>query len=247
MREVWSIVCNEGDTVGARSVASLARALTTHGKRVLVLELATFCPTLDFAFDVAERVVYTLSDVGRISGHDVFLQPAPCGCRGVKPENIMFVPCSVGEELDDPSRIRDLLHAANADVTLILASPAHASLARAVSDGVLLMTRTDAPLLRCAAAVASSAEFDGLVLCDFVPTRDKIKKMPSLLDIADMTTLPVFAVLPRESGFEMASAAGKDFRAAIGNLTERLLGKQIPLLRGIRIEGMRKRKFFERI
>ena len=247
MREVWSIVSTEGDTVAARFVSALARALTTHEERVLVLELATLCPTLDFAFGVAERVVYTIFDVGRVSAEETFLHPAPCGCRGVKPENIMFVPSAVGETLWEADPIRSVIASADADITLILTSPSYAALARTVSDGMLLMAKTDAPLLRCATGIASTEDFDGLVLFDFVPTREKIKKMPSLLDIADMVALPIFGILPRESGFEMSSTAGKDFRTAVGNMAERLLGKQIPLLRGIRTEGMRKQKFFERI
>lgn len=244
MLGVWSIVCPVSDTVGARLTAAMARCLSARSKRVLVLELSFSCPSLDLALGVSEKVVYTISDVGRISPAEVFLSPCKSGRAPKTDENILFVPCAVGEMLADVDQIRAVLHAAEADIALILADPASASVARSVSSGSLLLSGTDAAHLRSASYLSSFQAFDGLVLTDFVPTCEKIREIPALTDIADMTALPLFGILPRESGLETVSPEGKDFHKAVENMVARLCGEQVALLHGIPLEGVRKKRFF---
>lgn len=237
MLGAWSIVHGTDKTPGAVFAAALAERLAAHGKRVLLFELSPSAPALDILLGVSERVVYTLADLPRISPEDAALTVR---------ENLCFIPLGVGEAADS-AQIRTAVSAMTPDVVLFSAERASLALAREVSDGVLLLTDASPIGLRAASALAENGDFDGFVLGDFVPTREWVKKTPSLIALADMLGLPLFGILPRIDPNNTYETMGKDFLSAVENMAGRLSGESIPLLRGIPIEGMRRRTFFERI
>lgn len=238
---VWSIVSPYAERTGAALVAALARSLSLHGRRVLVFDLSPTAPALDVAFEVSERVVYTLPDVGHLAPELAVLSlPEENGEGG-----ILFVPIAVGDEVD-PSHVSSVISAVAADVVLVRADLAALQTARAVSDGLLLLTEADAVSLRASVHLARSHRFDAFVLSDFQPLAEEIRREPSVTEMADALSLPLFGILPRTELKNTAHPRGKDFLLAVDNMAARLTGVSVPLLRGIPIEGMRRKTFFTR-
>lgn len=238
MLGTWSIVHSTNGMLGALFTASLARCLASEGVRVLLAELSPHAPALDILLGVCEKVVYTLSDIPRIDPGEVVLRVR---------ENLMLIPLGVEETPTDPDAVRASVRATEPDVVLVTAERAMLPLASEVSDGVLLLTDASPVGLRAASAWAQRATFDGFVLTDFVPTREWVSENPSLTSISDDLGLPLFGILPRIDENNTCSPMGKDFLSAIENMAGRMIGETVPLLRGIRIEGMRRHKFFETI
>lgn len=236
----WSVVSSETGMPSAAFVAALARSLAAHGRRVLLLDLSPAFPALDVALGVSERVVYTLADVGRVPADAVLLSLAEA-----EKGSISFVPLAVGDTVDGAC-VTACVEAAGADIVLAYADRDTLTLARTLSDGLLLLTRADEAYLRAAVALTRDAAFDGFVLTDFLPLREEIECEPALTDLADTLALPLFGILPRTELKNTVRPRGKDFLTAVDNMAGRLTGAAVPLLCGIPIEGMRRRTFFAR-
>ena len=242
MPRCWTFVSHDDGALGAAFTVSLAFRVAEEGRRVLVLDLSPSFPALDLAFGVAERVVYTLGDVQRLSPETIFLSPEKGKCA----ENILFVPLRSEEDIVSGAPLA-CIEAAQADVVLICADTAAASLTRTVSDHTVLLTRATEPSARTASRIAARGGYDAFLYTDFVPTKEAVLCETPLVSLADIVSLPLFGILPRVDLKNTLRPQGKDFRTAITNIAGRVLGEDIPLLRGISVEGMRKRTFFERI
>lgn len=236
MLGAWSIVHSTESTVGAFFTAALAERLALHGKRVLLFDLNASAPAIDVYLGVSERVVYTLSDALRVSPADVMLSPQ---------ENLFFVPIGVGDGVDTVAPIAACIEAVSPDVVLLSVERTLLSLAASVSDGLLLLTDASFVSLRAASALASAHAFSGFALTDVALEKEELKKMPALPTLADTVGLPLFGILPHVDTNNPQTVAGKDFLTATDNVAGRLLGESIPLLRGISLEGLRKRAFFK--
>lgn len=232
MSDVWSFVSHDDPALGAAFVASLARALSARKKRVLLIDLCPLYPALDIALDVSDRVVYTLSDAEKMSPEALFLSPAHKG-KG----EILLAPLFPGEE-PSGAQVEACLRAAKADLVLIHAQPSYASVARAASDAVLLMTRADTASLRAAAYLAAHEVFDVFLLTDLALTKESLRTGISLTEMADTLSLPLFGILPRISD--------KAFDFAVTNIAGRLLGEQVVLLDNILTAKKQRKLYFER-
>lgn len=237
MLGAWSILHATESLLDARFVSSLASTLAASGKQVLLFDLSPECPALDILFGVDGRVVYTLSDVGRVSPRDVLLSPR---------ENLFFVPLGVDEQVD-ASHIAAVIEAVKPDAVLFAVTRSTFTMARALSDGALLLTDASPVALRAASALASAYHFDGFVLTDFSPVREAVERMPALTEIADLLGIPLFGILPQTDLYNTHTVREKNFLTATENMAGRLMGEALPLLRGISIEGMRRKRFFTRI
>lgn len=237
MLGAWSIVHSTESMVGAFFTAALAEHLALHGKRVLLFDLNASSPAIDVYLGVSERVVYTLSDALRVSPEDAVLSPQ---------ENLFFVPIGVGDGVDTVAPIAACIDSVSPDVVLLSAPRSALPLAASVSDGLLLLTDASFVSLRAASALASAHAFSGFVLNDLVLEKEALRKMPALTALSDAIGLPLVGILPHVDTNNPQTVAGKDFLSATENVAGRLLGESIPLLRGISLEGMRKRAFFER-
>ena len=69
----------------------------------------------------------------------------------------------------------------------------------------------------------------------------------ALTEMADLLGIPLFGILPQTDLYNTHTVREKNFLTAIENMTGRLMGEAVPLLRGISIEGMRRKRFFTRI
>lgn len=256
MLGVWTVASAVADREAAVFCAALAKTLACMGKRVLTVELCLTSPALDLALGVAERVVYTLTDVAarRVSPERALLpldlfdkKGEPTDARGT----VLFLPAEAGASWDEEAGVQalsDVIGFAGADVAFLLAEGKTLSLARRVSDGALLLTDGSADGLRAACALCEGTAFNGFVLSHFIPTTEAVRGLPSLTALADTLSLPLVGILP-ESGVRDAALAPKrkDFTAAVRNIACRIAGQSAPLLSGIPIDGMRKRTYFERL
>ena len=238
MLGVWSVVSVSSSALGARFTVSLAERLALRGVRVLLFELAPELPSLDVLLGVSEKVVYTLADAREVTPERVLLTPC---------ENLYFAPLGVGETVDEPASLFACMDEVKPDVVLLFAERSACSLARSVSDGMLLLTDETAQSLRSAAALTEKHAFDGYVLTDLVPAREWIGRAPALTEIADALGLPLFGILPRTDPNNTHLSSGKDFLSAVDNMAGRMMGEDIPLLRGIPTEGIRRKSFLARI
>ena len=223
--------------LGARFAVSLASCLALGGRRVLLLDCNGAVPALDILLGVDGRVVYTVSDVGRISPYDAVLSVG---------ENLMLLPIGVGETVDS-DRIRLCVDALQPDVVLLSAARESFAAVRECADRALLLTDASPVAVRAASTLAVSGGFDGFVLTDFVAVREEIVGTLGLTALMDTLSLPLFGILPRTERYSTHTVWERDFSVAVKNMAERLTGGQVPLLRGIPIEGMRKKHFFTRI
>ena len=247
MPRCWSIVSHDDGVLGAAFIAALALRLAKAGKRVLLFELSPTAPALDLVLGVADRVVYTLADAVRLSPEAVFLSPERTkDSRTAGAEHLLFVPLLVKQDVDETA-LHSCIATAGADIVLIRADRTTASLARRVSDGMLLLTQATEPSVRAVLRMAEEFDFDGFVYTDFVPTAEAVRRDIPLTLLCDTLALPLFGIVPRVDLKNTLSPCGKDFRAAVSNMAGRMLGENIPLLTGISIDGMRKQSFFERI
>lgn len=237
MLGAWPILHATESLLAARFVSSLANTLAANGKRVLLFDLSPECPALDILLGVDGRVVYTLCDVGRVPPCDVLLSP----CK-----NLFFVPLGVGEQVE-ASKITAVTEAVTPDAVLFVTTRSTFTVVRSLSDGALLLTDASPVALRAASALTSAHRFDGFVLTDFHPVREAVEGMPALTEMADLLGIPLFGILPQTDLYNTHTVREKNFLTAIENMTGRLMGEAVPLLRGISIEGMRRKRFFTRI
>ena len=238
MLGVWSILDEGREKVGARFIAELAKRVASSGKRVLVFELCPARPALDIAFGVAEKVVYTLSDVGAIPPSQAILSPR---------ENLFFVPSALDLSAWEtaPSALTACIEEIDPDVVLILFERAACATAKALSDGILLLTDASEASLRAGAALTDALSVSGAILTDFVPVKENVLAHPAPVALADLLGVPLLGILPRFDASETARINEKNFLRAVDNVAKRIAGEHITLLSGISIEGMRKRTFFE--
>ena len=234
MLGAWSFLHVTDAVVGARFTASLAQTLASFGKRVLLFDLSPECPAIDFFLGVDDRVVYTLSDALRLPPCDVVLAPK---------DGLFFVPLGVGEAVD-AACVSACVEAILPDIVLFFASRSTLSTARALSDGLVLLTDSSPVSLRAAAALCEGEALDAFLLSDFRETCERRETVVSLTEIADALGLPVFGVLPQIGAYNTPSVKEKNFTTAVKNMARRLMGESVPLLHGISMKRAYKKRFF---
>ncbi len=243
MPEFFTVVSPASDPLGAVFCAALARSLSRHGARVLLLDLSPSLPCLDVVLGCAERTVYTVSDAARVSPESLFLSVSTG--KGREKGSFLFVPTFYGERIED-AHLRALASASGADFVIGLADGATAPTAAAVSDGLLLFSRVGEVYLRAAVSFAETLAMDGFVLADLPLAAEALRGTPTLTELSDALGLSLFGILPRTAEENTLAPRGKDFLVAADNMAGRLMGEDIPLLRGLSIEGMTRRAYFER-
>lgn len=256
MAKIITLVSAEGGVGKSTLCASLAFDLARRGKRVLLVDLTPAAPALDALLGVDESVVYTVKDVAEkaVSPNKVLIS-----FENSPKENILLaplVPSAMEGGENVAQAVCSLTEAARADVTLVDASVSLYPSLFPVSDERILVTDTREISLRAAEAFvqahASCAPPSAFLLTRAPRVRERILKDEPLLDIIDRLSLSLLGVLPyselvRDGGLLTGKRHAKEpFVRAVGNVAERLLGNAVPLLRGIKLEGMSRRFFIER-
>ena len=227
---------------GALLAVDLAQVLSKNGRRVLILELSDV-PSADLLLGLSEQVVYTVSDVacGRVSWERALLSPTVGrGKRSRTADTILLLPTEPFPTLDGGSvALKNTVSAVGADVTLVVSDASHLALAREISDVSLLLCPCEERIRRATEAFLSERPHlqpDGLVLTGLPSSAEELCEGDGPITLSERLHLPLFGVYPQEKRLRLQAAR---------NMAERMTGNTTPLLRGIPIEGISHRAYFE--
>ena len=235
------ITSGKGGTGKTSITAGVASCLAALGKRVLCVDLDIGLRNLDLVLGMSDRAVMDFSDVmayrcpllsaaaeqPEIKG--LYLLTAPLTPEGLEPQRFL-------EMADEAKECFDFV---------LMDSPAGLGpgfqLAMSAADRGIVVSNVDAASLRD--AQRSVAELHALPQLHLVMNRVQPKLMRKLrtsIDNAmDAAGLPLLGVVPEDPNVTMASAAGvplvlatcKGAAVACLNISKRILGQRVPLLR----------------
>lgn len=222
----------------------LALSLSDKGKKVLLLD-ASSSPSLDFLADVGEEVVYTLSDVAKE------LCPLSRAALPLKADGTLsFVPSLLGEPLTgqmiSSALRRDMDE--GADIIILDADISQAEDARAFSSQTILLTDLRESSLRSAEAAASGGAFDAFLLTFASFSYEGVQREAPVIDVVDRVSLPLCGILPYAPVLRTVRAIPRrtPYAKALENVASRFAGEEVPLLKGVTLDGMTRRYYIER-
>ncbi len=247
MAKVLSLFSPTGGIGKSTLALHLAQVLAKNGKRVLLIDASPLSPSLDILADVAEQVVYTLSDIA-----NGFCDPARASLSLDADGKLSLLPLAAGEDLSEGSlarAVKEAVKALSSDFVIIDASPTLYDDARAVSDTVLLLTDLCPASLRSAEAFVSAHEgIDRFLLTRASFSYEGCQRETPVIDTVDRVSLPLLGVLPYTPRLRTVGEIPQHspYERALYNIAKRLLGENVPLLSGVTLEGMSRRYFIER-
>ncbi|MDE7003365.1 MAG: AAA family ATPase [Oscillospiraceae bacterium] len=235
------VTSGKGGTGKTSLTAGAASCLAALGHRVLCIDLDIGLRNLDLVLGLSDRAVMDFSDVmdyrcslleGAVEQPDIrglFLLTAPLSPEGLDQERF----CAV---VDEAKEYFDFV---------FMDSPAGLGegfqLARAAADRAIVVSAVDPAALRDAQRAVT--ELHDLPQLHLVMNRVQpklIAKLRTSIDSAmDAAGLPLLGVVPEDASVTMAAAGGvplvlatyKGAAPAYLNISKRLLGQRVPLLR----------------
>ena len=235
------VTSGKGGTGKTSLTAGAASCLAALGHRVLCIDLDIGLRNLDLVLGLSDRAVMDFSDVmdyrcslleGAVEQPDIrglFLLTAPLSPEGLDQERF----CTV---VDEAKEYFDFV---------FMDSPAGlgegCQLARAAADRAIVVSAVDPAALRDAQRAVT--ELHDLPQLHLVMNRVQpklIAKLRTSIDSAmDAAGLPLLGVVPEDASVTMAAASGvplvlatyKGAAPAYLNISKRLLGQRVPLLR----------------
>ena len=235
------VTSGKGGTGKTSLTAGAASCLAALGRRVLCIDLDIGLRNLDLVLGLSDRAVMDFSDVmdyrcslleGAVEQPEIrglFLLTAPLAADGLDQERF----CAV---VDEAKEYFDFV---------FMDSPAGLGegfqLARAAADRGIVVSAVDPAALRDAQRAV--AELHDLPQLHLVMNRVQpklIAKLRTSIDNAmDTAGLPLLGVVPEDPSVTMAAASGvplvlttyKGAAPAYLNISKRLLGQRVPLLR----------------
>ena len=235
------VTSGKGGTGKTSLTAGAASCLAALGHRVLCIDLDIGLRNLDLVLGLSDRAVMDFSDVmdyrcslleGAVEQPDIrglFLLTAPLSPVGLDQERF----CAV---VDEAKEYFDFV---------FMDSPAGLGegfqLARAAADRAIVVSAVDPAALRDAQRAVT--ELHDLPQLHLVMNRVQpklIAKLRTSIDSAmDAAGLPLLGVVPEDASVTMAAAGGvplvlatyKGAAPAYLNISKRLLGQRVPLLR----------------
>ncbi len=247
MAKVLSLFSPAGGIGKSTLALHLAQVLAENGKKVLLIDASPLSPSLDILAEVAERVVYTLSDIA-----NGFCDPARASLALDAEGSLSLLPLAAGEDLTEgrlARAVRAAVKALSPDLAIIDAAPSLYDDARAVSDTVLLLTDLRPASLRSAEAFVSAHEgIDRFLLTRASFSYEGCQSETPVIDTVDRVSLPLLGVLPYTPRLRAVGGIPQrsPYGSALHNVAKRLLGEEVPLLSGVTLEGMSRRYFIER-
>ena len=229
---------------------NLGAALALRGKRTILVDHAYPVPALDILAGVADEVIYTVADVaeGRVPLSHALL-PLTVGKGKKKREDLLFLlPAS---PVDEKNALSSVLSQVGDTADMVLCDLSHEdALSREGMDGLFLVTETDGAALRAAEAFCAEATMDGFFLAEHPTMAEEALGMPPIAALLDEMRLPLMGILPPMPRGLAGIVTGKPratvYLRGVENVAERLLGKQVPLLYGIPLEGMTREGYIQR-
>lgn len=235
------VTSGKGGTGKTSLTAGAASCLAALGKRVLCIDLDIGLRNLDLALGLSDWAVMDFSDV--------MADRSPLLSAAVEhPEipGLYLLTAPLTPDGLDNERFREVVEEAKESFDFVfMDSPAGLDggfqLAMAAADRAIVVSAVDPAALRDAQRAV--AELHALPQLHLVMNRVQpklIRKLRTSIDNAmDAAGLPLLGVVPEDSAVTMAAAAGvplvlttyKGAAPAYLNISKRILGQRVPLLR----------------
>lgn len=235
------ITSGKGGTGKTSLTAGVASCLAALGQRVLCMDLDIGLRNLDLVLGMSDRAVMDFSDV--MAGRCDLLSAA-----AEQPEikGLYLLTAPLTADGLDAQRFREVVDEAKErfDYVFMDSSAGLGSgfqLAMAVADRAIVVSAVDPAALRDAQRAVS--ELHTLPQLHLVMNRVQpklIRKLRTSIDNAmDAAGLPLLGVVPEDAAVTMAAAAGvplvlaahKGAACAYLNISKRILGQRVPLMR----------------
>lgn len=252
MRQVIGFASLTGELEKSHLPLNLAACLARQGKRTLLVDLSCPTPALDILGGCAETVVYTAMDVAceRVPLSRAVL-PLPVKKSKGQAEDLLFLlPSSPTERFEEETQKRLLrIIRAEADHDVVLVWFSHQHAAREGIDGLFLLTAADEVSVRAAEAWQSEHNADAFLLTGFATDWEDQQRKPSVLSLVDRLGLSLLGIVPRLpmglSGIIVDGSFGRAraYTKAIENVTARFCGKDTPLLKGVPLTGISRKRY----
>ena len=242
MGTVIAITSGKGGTGKTSVTGGIAASLALMGRNVLCIDMDIGLRNLDISLGLNDRAMMDFADValGRCP-----LARAAVEHPDIKGLSLLTAPMTLPASLT-PDKVRALLKEARTGYDHILIdSPAGLGdgfqLARAAADRAIVVSAVDPAALRDAQRAV--AELHDLPQLHLVMNRVQpklIRKLRTSIDSAmDTAGLPLLGVVPEDAAVTMAAASGvplvlatyKGAAPAYLNISKRLMGQRVPLLR----------------
>lgn len=235
------ITSGKGGTGKTSLTAGVASCLAALGRRVLCIDLDVGLRNLDLVLGLSDRAVMDFSDV---MAYRCSLLSAAVEQPEIKGLFLLTAPLD-GDGLD-LQRFRELVDEAKETFDYVfMDSPAGLGvgfqLARAAADRAIVVSAVDPAALRDAQRAVT--ELHDLPQLHLVMNRvlpRLIRKLRTSIDNAmDTAGLPLLGVVPEDAAVTISAAAGiplvlashKRAAHAYLNISKRILGQRVPLLR----------------
>ncbi len=235
------ITSGKGGTGKTSLTAGVASCLAALGRRVLCIDLDIGLRNLDLVLGLADQAVMDFSDV---MAYRCSLGDAAVEQRSIKGLYLLTAPLT--PDGLDLQRFREVVEEAKERFDYVfMDSPAGLDggfqLAMAAADRAIVVSAVDPAALRDAQRAV--AELQHLSQLHLVMNRVQpklIRKLHTSIDNAmDAAGLPLLGVVPEDPAVTMAAASGvplvlatyKGAAPAYLNISKRILGQRVPLLR----------------
>ena len=235
------ITSGKGGTGKTSLTAGVASCLAALGRQVLCIDLDIGLRNLDLVLGLSDQAVMDFSDVMDYR--------CPLGSAAVEQPDIKglyLLTAPLSPDGLDSQRFHEVVEEAKERFDYVLMdSPAGLSggfqLAMAAADRAIVVSAVDPAALRDAQRAV--AELHNLTQLHLVMNRVQpklIRKLHTSIDSAmDAAGLPLLGVVPEDPAVTMAAASGvpviltsyKGAAPAYLNISKRILGQRVPLLR----------------
>ena len=249
MSEILGFVSLMGNAEKSNLLVNLAASLSRSDRRVLLVDLGYPVPTLDLLCGVAESAVYTASDVGtgKVSLTDASLTVPLKGNGRAATDRLFLLPASCAEcwTTEAVGALLSLVRAEKEyDLALVLFS--HETCVRQGLDGLFFLTDADEISLRAAEAQGDEMGADAFLLTGYPTDWDSLSGLTSPVSMIDRLGLPLLGIAPRLptglSGILDGCARARAYLCAVRNIANRILGTNTPLLAGVSLAGVNRRR-----
>ena len=261
MGEVIVITSGKGGVGKTTTSANLGVGLAMRGKKVALIDADIGLRNLDVVMGLENRIVYDLVDV--IDGHCRLKQAL---IRDKRYQDLFLLPAAQTRDKDavNPEQMKKLTDSMKDEFDFVLVDcPAgiEQGFKNAISgaDRAVVVTTPEVSAVRDADRIIGlleAAEISNVKLILNRIKADMVKRgdMMNLEDVTEILAIDVLGVVPDDEAVvvatnrgepavsNMASRAGQAFR----NITERILGNEVPLMDYLQEQGIMSKikKFF---
>lgn len=263
MGKIIMITSCKGGVGKTTVAANLASVLAKNGSRVTVVDCDFSMRCLDLVMGAQDRVIFDFSDL--LTDKKTLDEVYVCGFES---ENLRFIAAPYDLDADiDPETFRKKVEliAEDADIVLLDTPGSRAdvmfSLAAGVADAALVVATHQSSSIRAAERTAQEISDMGCSDCSLLINNFDFNAvsrgtLPGIIEMIDRTAIRLIGAVPydqrigelQEKGWLIGSEAAKDMNSsnaamAFGNISKRLMGKNVRLFDGFR--GIKRHLFLK--